>query len=241
MTPLLVINFLYHSENQMVFCVNIVCRARKNYNYQSMTKTMNGLTAFWGLSPDALLTSLHTDPGGLGRTEAQKRLRDYGYNTLKPKKRTNSLALLIAQFKSPIMIILLFATGLSLVLHDVTDALIILAIILVSGFLGFWQERGAVNAVEQLLSVVEVSATVLRDGDSREVPVEQIVPGDIAILNAGDIIPGDCLILESRDLFVDEATLTGETYPVEKEKYVPSLKKPRSASEKMRYSWVPML
>ena len=164
-----------------------------------------------------MLTGLQTTAGGLSGTEARKRLQSYGYNTLKPKKRNDSLALLLAQFKSPIIIILLFATGLSFVLRDITDALIILAIILVSGLLGFWQERGAVNAVEQLLSVVQIRATTLRDGDFEDVPTEEVVPGDIITLNAGDIIPGDCLIIESKDLFVDEATLTGETYPVEKE------------------------
>jgi Mg2+-importing ATPase len=178
---------------------------------------MNELNSFWTLSPDAVATRLQTTLDGLTRTEAQKRLQVYGYNTLKQKKRNDSLALLLAQFKSPIIIILLFATGISFVLHDTTDALIILAIVMISGLLGFWQERGAVNAVQKLLSIVQVRATILRDGNLMETPVEEVVPGDIIILNAGDIIPGDCLVLESRDLFVDEATLTGETYPVDKE------------------------
>jgi len=182
-----------------------------------MIASTDPLKNFWSLPLDIVLAGLHVTGGGLDGVEARKRLQLYGYNTLKPKKRKDSLTLLVAQFKSPIIIILLFATGLSFVLRDVTDALIILAIIMISGFLGFWQERGAVNAVEQLLSVVQAKATALREGESREVPVEEIVPGDIVLLNAGDIIPGDCLILESRDLFVDEATLTGETYPVEKE------------------------
>ena len=126
------------------------------------------------------------------------------------------LRLLLAQFKSPLILILLFATGLSFFLHDPVNALIILTIVLVSGLLGFWQEHSATNAVEQLLAMVQIKATVLRDGDPHEIPVEEIVPGDIVILNAGDIAPGDCLVDESKDLFVDEATLTGETYPVEK-------------------------
>jgi Mg2+-importing ATPase len=182
-----------------------------------MVPPTNELHTFWALSSDAVASRLQTTLGGLTQTEAQKRLRVYGYNTLKQKKRNDSLALLLAQFKSPIIIILLFATGISFVLHDATDALIILAIVLVSGLLGFWQERGAVNAVQKLLSIVQVKATILRDGDLKETPVEEVVSGDIVILNAGDVIPGDCLILESRDLFVDEATLTGETYPVDKE------------------------
>jgi P-type Mg2+ transporter len=93
-------------------------------------------------------------------------------------------------------------------LHDPVNALIILTIVLVSGLLGFWQERSATSAVEKLLAVVQINATVLRDGSPDEIPVEKIVPGDIVILNAGDIVPGDCLVDESKDLFVDEATLT---------------------------------
>ena len=191
--------------------------AWRNYNGLSMVKETNRLHAFWALSPDTVLTRLQTTPDGLTGAEAQKRLQVFGYNTLKQKKRNDSLTLFLTQFKSPIIIILLFATGLSFVLRDVTDALIILAIVLISGVLGFWQERGAVNAVRRLLSIVQVNTTALRDGEFREVPVEEIVPGDIVTLSAGDIIPGDCLILESRDLFVDEATLTGETFPVDKE------------------------
>ncbi len=182
-----------------------------------MTTPINGLDAYWAQSPDTVLNRLQATLGGLTCIESQKRLQTFGRNTLKPSKRNNSLALLLAQFKSPIIIILLFATGLSFILHDVTDALIILAIVLVSGLLGFFQERGAVNAVQKLLSIVQVKATILRDGDLKDVPIEEVVPGDIIALNAGDIIPGDCLIIESKDLFVDEAILTGETFPVEKE------------------------
>ena len=182
-----------------------------------MIKTTNGVHAFWALSQNYVFSGLQTTLDGLTRAEAQERLRAFGPNTLKPQKRNDSLALLLAQFKSPIIMILLFATGLSFVLRDVADALIILAIVLVSGLLGFWQERGAVNAVQKLLSIVRVRATILRDGEFKDVPIEEAVPGDIITLNAGDIVPGDCLIVESKDLFVDEATLTGETFPVDKE------------------------
>ena len=103
-----------------------------------------------------------------------------------------------------------------LFLQDSVDALIILTIVLVSGLLGYWQERGAADAVKKLLEIVQVRSTVLRDGTPEEIPVEEIVPGDIVQLKAGDVIPGDGLVLSSNDLFVDEASLTGETYPVEK-------------------------
>jgi len=171
---------------------------------------------FWSVPATEFLEKLQTAPQGLSEEEARERLARYGSNLLKPKKRTDDLTLLLSQFKSPIILILLFAVGISILLHDSADALIILIIVLVSGLLGFWQERGAVHAVEKLLAIVQIKAEVIRDGHSKEVPVEEIVPGDIVALNAGDVIPGDSLILESKDLFVDEATLTGETFPLEK-------------------------
>ena len=101
---------------------------------------------------------------------------------------------MLAQFKNPLILILFFATGLSFFLHESVDVFIILSIVLVSGLLGFWQERGASNAVEKLLSIARIKAAVLRDGTVKEIPAEEIVPGDIVILNAGDIVAGDCLV-----------------------------------------------
>ena len=187
---------------------------------------MNHTPAFWSLSTTEILQQLQTTKEGLTGDEARQRLARYGSNLLKPPKRSDVLTLLLAQFRSPIILILFFATGLSFVLHDPVDALIILTIVLASGLLGFWQERGATNAVAKLLAIVQVKAAVLRDGAAKEIPVEEIVPGDIVVLNAGDIVPGDCLIQESKDLFVDEATLTGETYPVEKALVVLSAETP---------------
>jgi len=173
-------------------------------------------TPFWSVPSPELLQQLQTTPQGLMSDEVQQRLLRYGSNLLKPKKKSDALTLLFAQFKSPIILILIFAAGLSLFLHNPIDATIILVIVLVSGFLGFWQERGAVNAVEKLYAIVQIKATVVRNGDPKEVPIEEVVPGDMVFIKASDVVPGDCLLLESKDLFVDEATLTGETYPVEK-------------------------
>jgi Mg2+-importing ATPase len=173
-------------------------------------------TQFWSVPSLELLQQLQTTPQGLMSDEVQQRLLRYGSNLLKPKKKSDALTLLLAQFKSPIILILIYAAGLSFFLHNPIDATIILVIVLVSGFLGFWQERGAVNAVEKLYAIVQIKTTVVRNGDSKEVPIEEVVPGDIVFIKASDVIPGDCLLLESKDLFVDEAALTGETYPVEK-------------------------
>ncbi len=178
---------------------------------------MNQLaSAFWSISVAEMLQKLEAAKEGLTSVQARQRLAHYGANLLKPQKRSDVLTLLLAQFKSPLILILFFATGLSFLLHDPVNAFIILTIVLVSGLLGFWQERGASNAVEKLLAIVQIKAAVLRDGSSKEIPVEEIVPGDIVILNAGDIVPGDGLVQESKDLFIDEAMLTGETFPVEK-------------------------
>src|SRR6266704_1603846 len=180
------------------------------------------LPPFWSVSSDELFKQLVPGPAagtlqqGLTSNEAQLRLKRYGANLLKPKKEASTLTLLLSQFKSPIILILLIAAGLSFFLQDAADAIIILVIVFVSGLLSFWQELGAADAVEKLLAAVQIQATVMRDGTSRKLAVEQIVPGDIVILSAGDVIPGDCLIVESKDLFIDEAALTGETFPVEK-------------------------
>ena len=172
--------------------------------------------SFWNTPVTQILQELQTTPQGLSNAEAARRLAVYGANRIKAKRESGTLALLMGQFRSPLILILIFAAFLSIFLHDRTDALIILTIVVVSGLLGFWQERGADNAVEKLLSIVQIQVTARRDGKTVEVPVEEVVPGDIVELSAGSGVPGDCLILESRDLFVDEASLTGETYPVEK-------------------------
>src|SRR5712691_187649 len=171
---------------------------------------------FWSVPAAQVLKDLQTAPEGLSAAEAASRLERYAARRLAPKKRTDALTLLLGQFSSPIVLLLLGATAISLFLHDTTDAAIILVIVLASGLLGFWQERGAAGAVERLLSLVEVKAQVLRDGAPHEIPLADVVPGDVVLLSAGAAAPGDCLLLEARDLFADEATLTGETFPTEK-------------------------
>lgn len=174
------------------------------------------LSAFWSIPPEELQRTLDTRQEGLDDDEAKERLKRYGANLLEARKESYPLLLLLSQFKSPIILLLVFAACLSIYLHQMADALIILVIIFISGLLGFWQERSAADAVAKLLAIVQIKASVLRGGTQKEVPVEEVVPGDIVVLRAGDIVPGDCLILKSRDLFVNEASLTGETYPAEK-------------------------
>jgi Mg2+-importing ATPase len=181
---------------------------------------------FWSETSDRVVADLQATPGGLTSAQVRTRLGTYGPNVLQQHRRTGDVALFLGQFKSPIIILLLFAAGLSFALHDRVDAIIIFAILLASGCLGFWQERGAADAVAKLLAIVQVKATVLRDGKQVDVPVEQVVPGDVVVLTAGNLVPGDCLLLEATDLYVDEATLTGETFPVAKEPGVAAVDAP---------------
>jgi P-type Mg2+ transporter len=155
--------------------------------------------------------------GGLTSEEARERLTKFGPNRLRPERGTSWLILLLAQFQSPIILILIAAAAVSLFLEDHTDAALILAIVLVSGLLGFWQEYSATSAVAKLRAMVETKVRVLRDGAETQVPLAEIVPGDVALLSAGTMIPGDGRLLESRELFVNEAVLTGETFPSEKD------------------------
>ncbi|MEO6906264.1 MAG: HAD-IC family P-type ATPase, partial [Abditibacteriaceae bacterium] len=173
-------------------------------------------STFWHTPTDTLLKDLGTTSQGLSSAEAEARLPQTVANGLSTRHHSSAWRLLLAQFQSPIILILLFATGLSFFVHDHVGAVIILTIVLISGLLGFWQENGAANAVEKLLALVQVTTAVLRDGKKIEVPMAQVVSGDVIVLGAGDSIPGDSLILESKDLNINEASLTGETYPVEK-------------------------
>lgn len=165
---------------------------------------------------DAVFRLLGTSANGLTKDQAHERFARFGANRLRSKERATGPMLLLRQFTSPIILILIGAAVLSTFLQDVTDAAIILSIVIASGLLGFWQEHRAASAVAKLCAVVETKVRVLRAGAEMLVPLEHVVPGDLALLSAGAIIPADCRLLEARDLFVNEATLTGETYPGEK-------------------------
>jgi len=171
---------------------------------------------YWSESPDSLLAALHSTAGGLSTDDARQRLQQFGPNVLKAKEKATALGLFLNQFKSPIVLILLFATGVSAVTKEWVDALIILAIVLGSAVLSFWQEYSANTAAEKLRAQVMIKATVLRDSQPQTIPAEEVVPGDVVLLSAGSLIPADGILLEASDFYVNQAVLTGETFPVEK-------------------------
>lgn len=171
---------------------------------------------FWSKPIATVLQSLKSTKAGLPTDEAKRRLSTFGKNTIANKKKSGAILLFLTQFKSPITLLLIFTAVLSFTLGDRTDTIIIMVIILISSLLGYFQERGAQNAVQELLKLVQLKCHVIRDGIEHEISVEDVVPGDLISFSAGDIIPADCLIISSQELYIDEAAFTGETYPVEK-------------------------
>ena len=170
----------------------------------------------WASPIEANLAELGAGTDGLTQVEADRRLLQFGPNRTSDTRSLAPLGLLLNQFRSPLVILLLFAMTLSLFLGEMTDGVIVLAIVLGSALLGFWQEYRASNAVARLLAVIQTTVRVLRDGQEIKLPQDALVPGDVIVLAAGAAVPADCRILGSTDLFVDESTLTGESYPAEK-------------------------
>ena len=169
--------------------------------------------SFWAQEATATLTALATTPDGLTSTEAARRLAAQRATDPARTPHSSVWSELARQFTQPIVLILLAATGLSLVLGDRVDAIIIAAIVVLSGLLGFWQEHGAALTVARLLDRVQIHVDVRRSGAVVPIVPADVVPGDVLVLNAGDIVPCDCRVVTSEALQCDESALTGETYP----------------------------
>ncbi len=176
-----------------------------------------GKPAYWSIAPEQLLSALHASKNGLQPADAGQRLKQYGPNTIRAQQQATAFRLLLRQFKSPLVLILIFAAIVSGVVGDWVDAIIVLVIVLGSTILGFVQEYTATNAVEKLRSQVTIKSSLLRGDQPQMLPSEQVVPGDVVVLSAGSLIPADGIVLEANDFFVNQAVLTGETFPVEKQ------------------------
>jgi Mg2+-importing ATPase len=170
----------------------------------------------WSQPSETLLAHLQTTSAGLTTDQALRRLQATGPNTVAAKHRTSPLWLLLNQLKSPLVLMLIGAATVSAFVHEWVDAAVVLVIVLGSTLLGFAQEYSATNAVAKLLAQVTIKATVIRDGQAQRIPAEAVVPGDIVVLSAGSLVPADGVVLEAKDCFVNQAVLTGETFPVEK-------------------------
>ena len=173
--------------------------------------------AAWWLEPDT-----ETDGDGLTQQEARRRLEQCGPNRFQDHHAPPAWRQLLEHFRNPLVLILLLASGVSALSGELTNFVIIAAIVLLSVTLDFVQERRASAAADRLRESVSVRASVLRDGLRQELAVAQIVPGDIVLLAAGDLVPADARVLQARDFFVNQALLTGESYPVEKSAIPPA-------------------
>lgn len=171
----------------------------------------------WTGPVEALLAKLESSPQGLSQAEAETRLERHGPNTTEQRKRRAPWLEFLARFGNPLVLVLLVASVVSAATGELTSSAIIAAIVLTSVTLDFVQEHRAGNAAERLRATVALRARVLRDGVEREVPTARLVPGDVVRLAAGSLVPADARLLEARDLFLNEALLTGEPYPVEKQ------------------------
>ena len=171
---------------------------------------------FWQLSVAALMERLNSSLGGLSNAEAAARLIHFGPNLIHAERKRALLLQFLAKFRNPLVIILLTASALSAFTGDAISFFIISAIVLASVTLDFVQEHRAGQAAERLRQSVAVRGQVLREGKALEIPLAEMVPGDVALLAAGSLIPCDGRVLEAKDFFVNQALLTGEPFPVEK-------------------------
>ena len=175
---------------------------------------------FYTQGEEEVLKSLDTSIDGLSTAQAKERLDVYGYNELDEGEKRSLLSKFIDQFKDLMIIILLVAAALSVItegMHGLTDACIILAVVVLNAAFGVYQEGQAEAAIEALKNMSSPLARVRRDGNVVEIDSRELVPGDIVLLEAGDVVPADMRLLEAASLKIEEAALTGESVPVEKD------------------------
>ena len=175
---------------------------------------------FYTQGEEEVLKSLDTSVNGLSTAQAKERLDAYGYNELDEGEKRSLLSKFIDQFKDLMIIILLVAAALSVItegMHGLTDACIILAVVVLNAAFGVYQEGQAEAAIEALKNMSSPLARVRRDGNIVEIDSRELVPGDIVLLEAGDVVPADMRLLEAASLKIEEAALTGESVPVEKD------------------------
>lgn len=171
---------------------------------------------WYRLSVDEVFAQLRSSEGGLAGDEAKKRIAEFGSNELEERKKKSAIRILLSQFRDLMILILLAAAVLSGIIGDITDSIVILVIVILNAVIGFVQEFRAEKAMESIQKMSVVQCRVLRDGKIAEFPATDLVPGDVVHLEAGSAVPADLRLFQCNNLRVDEATLTGESVPVEK-------------------------
>ncbi len=166
--------------------------------------------------PEQVFQKLRTSNQGLTEAEAARRLEEYGPNVVAQDKRHNRLRLLGRALINPLVILLSILAIISALTGDLRAAVVMAVMVVLGVVLRFVQEARADTAAAKLKAMISVNATVVRDGQTREIPLAQLVPGDVVHLAAGDMIPADIRLISCKDLFIIQASLTGESFPVEK-------------------------
>lgn len=179
-------------------------------------QTILNQSAWWLKSLKETLESLDVKTSGLDSEEVEKRRKQFGANQFVDHKEKPIWKQLLVRFRNPLILLLLFASVISAFMGEISNFIIISILVLFSVLLDFIQEHKAGKAADSLRHSVSVQATVVRDGNIINIPVSQVVPGDLVLLSAGDLVPADGRVLETNDFFVKQSLLTGETYPVEK-------------------------
>jgi Ca2+-transporting ATPase len=174
------------------------------------------MAAWHALDVAVAFAELDSSPSGLGASEAQERLRRHGPNVLERVAGDGAWRILWRQIDNPLILVLLASGAIAIALGKVTDGLVVLAVVVINGLIGFVQEYRANRAIESLRDMVPEYATALRDGARHRVPVAELVPGDVVVLASGDKVPADLRLVAVKNLRVEEAALTGESVPVEK-------------------------
>ena len=171
---------------------------------------------YWTADADTLVQQLGSSRDGLSAADAARRLREYGPNQVREHQRLTRTRVLVNQLRNPLLLVLIFAAAASAMTGEWVDAVIVVVIVLATVGIGYTREYQAETAAAALQARVRTQARVLRDGHAVDVPLEEVVPGDVVLLAAGSLVPADGVILEAADFFVSEAVLTGESFPVEK-------------------------
>lgn len=172
--------------------------------------------SFWALQANEVLDLLETTSDGLPDKETRERLKIFGKNKISARRKAAKLKIFLRQFTNPLIFILLIAGGITLLLKDFTDAIVILVAALANSLLGFYQENKAEEALTHLQSYIEERTRVIREGREFEIDAEELTPGDIIHVSQGDRVPTDARLIYINDLLVDESILTGESLPVTK-------------------------
>ena len=171
---------------------------------------------YWQLQKEDLLKELHSSEIGLDEAEAIVRLKEFGPNEIPHSGHRPTIQIFLSQFRNPLVYVLIFASILAGLLGEATEAIIILAIMLVNALLGFAQEYRSEKALHELRKYLSYEAVALRNGRKRSIDTRMLVPGDIVFMAIGDVIPAEIRLLETNGFQTNESVLTGESTPVDK-------------------------